>query len=148
MGVRRVDAVATAAVRDTANGAAFVAEIKRCCGLDVTVLSGNREARLSALGVLSGTPEATGLMGDLGGGSVELVALAKGKLGVHETLPLGPLRLADAGGIPLAAARRLVDEKLAGLVWPRAMRGTPFYAAAGAWRLLAPLHMGQHQNPL
>src|SRR3546814_11351884 len=46
MGVRRVDAVATAAVRDTANGAAFVAEIKRCCGLDVTVLSGNREARL------------------------------------------------------------------------------------------------------
>src|SRR3546814_2548519 len=63
MGVRRVDAVATAAVRDTANGAAFVAEIKRCCGLDVTVLSGNREARLSALGVLSGTPEATGQIG-------------------------------------------------------------------------------------
>src|SRR3546814_7231518 len=114
MGVRRVDAVATAAVRDTANGAAFVAEIKRCCGLDVTVLSGNREARLSALGVPSGTPEATGLMGDLGGGSVELVALAKGKLGVHETLPLGPLRLADRSAEHTSELQPLMRTSYAG----------------------------------
>ena len=65
-------------------------------GVPVTVLSGGEEARLSALGVVCGFPDADGLAGDLGGGSVELVALDRGALGAHATLPLGPLRLAAA----------------------------------------------------
>ena len=93
IGVRRVQTVATAAVREASNGADFVQRIQRECGLDVDVLSGCHEAELSALGVLSGIPKAQGIMGDLGGGSVELVKLSDGRLRQKTTLPLAPYAL-------------------------------------------------------
>ncbi|MGH6960413.1 MAG: Ppx/GppA family phosphatase, partial [Dongiaceae bacterium] len=83
MEVCQIDLLATAAVRDAKNCADFVAEAERRCGVAVRVISGEEEARLSALGVLSGIPGADGLMGDLGGGSVEIVALHKGEIGAH-----------------------------------------------------------------
>src|SRR5262249_58324125 len=93
MAVKRLDLLATAAVRDAKNGAEFVAEVERRCRVRVRMISGEEEARLSAQGVVSGIPEADGLMGDLGGGSLELGALERGKVGTHPTLPLGPGRL-------------------------------------------------------
>src|SRR5262249_25683004 len=47
-------AIATAACRDAENGRLFVAEAERICGTKIDVLSGKREAELSALGVVSG----------------------------------------------------------------------------------------------
>ena len=96
MGAGRVEFLGTAAVRDADNGREFVAEVNRRCGVRVRVLSGEEEAKLSAQGVLSGIPEADGLMGDLGGGSVEIVALKRGRLGRHATLPLGPVQIGRA----------------------------------------------------
>src|SRR3546814_13969115 len=75
MDVRSLQAVATAAVRDASNGAAFVAQIERDTGETVRILTGNEEATYSAYGVLSGIPVACGVMGDLGGGRLELVAV-------------------------------------------------------------------------
>ena len=75
MGVRRLDILATAAVRDARDGPEFAREAERRCKAPIRVLSGREEARLSAMGVLSGVPQAHGIMGDLGGGSLELVAL-------------------------------------------------------------------------
>jgi len=91
MGVERLDMLATAAVRDAVDGVAFTETVRKRWGQPVRILSGSEEARLSALGVVSGIGEADGLMGDLGGGSVELVGLDRGKLGPHVTLPLGTL---------------------------------------------------------
>src|SRR3954447_19052329 len=91
MNVRFVDILATAAVRDASDGAAFVAEIERRTGLAVHTITGEEEARLSAMGVLSGTPGADGLMGDLGGGSLELVGMDRGVIGPQVTMPLAPL---------------------------------------------------------
>src|SRR3546814_5136480 len=78
---------------DVANGREVVAEAERCWGQPVSVLTGAGEGQRSAWGVVAGIPEADGLMGDLGGGSLELVELDKGRRGRHVTLPLGPLRL-------------------------------------------------------
>ena len=64
--------VATAATREAEDGPEFVARIERRTGIAITVISGAEEARLSGLGVLSGSPGATGVMGDLGGGSFPL----------------------------------------------------------------------------
>ncbi|HXQ66336.1 MAG TPA: Ppx/GppA family phosphatase, partial [Alphaproteobacteria bacterium] len=61
MGVRRLDILATAAVRDASDGAEFVAEAERRCKTEIRVLAGREEARLSALGVLSGMPQADGI---------------------------------------------------------------------------------------
>jgi exopolyphosphatase / guanosine-5'-triphosphate,3'-diphosphate pyrophosphatase len=142
MGVRKTFAIATAAARDASNGARFVAQLRAATGLPVRVLSGSEEARLSALGVLAGMPEASGAMGDLGGGSLELVGLGKGKTQDYATLPLGPLRLRELADRGRLRQRDMIDEHLAGLRFlPRAAANGDFYAVGGAWRALAKLHM-------
>jgi exopolyphosphatase/guanosine-5'-triphosphate,3'-diphosphate pyrophosphatase len=148
MGVNRIDVVATAAVRDAANGSAFAAAVRDRCNFDVRILSGEEEARLSAQGVLSGIPEADGLMGDLGGGSVEVVRLGGGDTGAHVTLPLGPLRLADPAEGSMSKARKIIDKELAALPWLSEAKGKRFYPVGGAWRSLARVHMAQSGYPL
>ena len=66
-------AIATAACRDARNGRDFIAAAKRICGARIDVLSGRREAELSALGVISGIHQPDGIAGDLGGGCLELI---------------------------------------------------------------------------
>ena len=73
MKVGRVHAIATAAARDAKNGAEFIAEAEKICGCGIEILTGPREAKLSALGVISGVHRPDGLVGDLGGGSLELI---------------------------------------------------------------------------
>ncbi|HYD32602.1 MAG TPA: Ppx/GppA family phosphatase [Azospirillaceae bacterium] len=148
MHVARVDVLATAAVRDADDGPAFVAEVERRTGLTVRVISGEEEARLSAQGVLSGTPGADGLMGDLGGGSLELVGLERGVIGPQVTLPLGPFRLIDAAGGRQAAAVKIIDQHLEKLSWLAGHRGRAFFPVGGNWRALAKLHMEHVRHPL
>jgi exopolyphosphatase/guanosine-5'-triphosphate,3'-diphosphate pyrophosphatase len=148
MQVGRVDVLATAAVRDAADGPAFVAEITRQTGFKVDVLSGEEEARLAALGVLSGAPDAEGLAGDLGGGSLELVMLEKGRIGSQVTTPLGPLRLLEATDGKPGSAAKLVDQHLAKLDWLGKGKGKTFYPVGGAWRALAKMHLEQTNHPL
>jgi exopolyphosphatase/guanosine-5'-triphosphate,3'-diphosphate pyrophosphatase len=148
MNVAALDLLATAAVRDAENGREFVAEVERRCGYPVQVLGGDQEAQLSALGVVAGLPEADGAMGDLGGGSLELVELQKGSIGRSVTLPLGPLRLIDLCGDDRAAAAAEVARHLSQLAWLKELRGRSFYAVGGAWRTLARVQMEQNDYPL
>ncbi len=148
MRARRIDMLATAAVRDASNGRDFAAEVERRCGVAVCVLSGGQEARYSALGVLCGIPGADGIMGDLGGGSLELVRLVKGRVGRQVTLPLGPLRLGDKATSDRNSLRAEIDSELAGVDWLAEGKGLTFYPVGGAWRTLARIHMEQTGYPL
>ena len=148
MRAERIDLLATAAVRDANNGPEFVRKVEKAYGRRVRVLTGEEEACLSAMGVLMGMPQASGVMGDLGGGSLELVALERGKLGSHATLPLGPLRLAEAAGEDMGKAANLVDAALKPLTWLRDLKGETFHPVGGAWRTLARIHMEQTGYPL
>src|SRR5690606_13768548 len=65
MGARDLLAFATAAVRDAEDGAEFLQLVRQQCGLEIRLMSGGEEARLSALGVVSSIPEAEGVVGDL-----------------------------------------------------------------------------------
>src|SRR5690606_13671869 len=89
--------VATAAVRDASNGPALVARAA-ALGLAVRTLSGEEESATSALGLLSGIPGADGIVGDLGGGSLELARVRDGKLEWAVSLPLGVFRVAEIKG--------------------------------------------------
>lgn len=143
-----VDLLATAAVREAEDGGAFVAEAGRRCRARVRVVSGKEEARLSAMGVLSGIPEADGIMGDLGGGSLELVGIGKGGLKQQVMLPLGPLRQdAEAVARPRLALAA-IDRELARADWLAEGAGRTFYPVGGAWRTLAHIHMQQVGYPL
>jgi exopolyphosphatase/guanosine-5'-triphosphate,3'-diphosphate pyrophosphatase len=148
MEVSRLTLLGTAAVRDAANGTEFTAEVRRRCGVPIQVVAGEEEARLSALGVLSGIPAADGLMGDLGGGSLELVGLEAGRIGAHVTLPIGPLRLMDIAAGDVERVRPLIDEALASIPWLAPLGERCFFPVGGAWRTLARIHMGQTHYPL
>lgn len=148
MDLRRVRVVGTAALRDAEDGPGFVAEARKRTGLAIDVVSGAEEARLSALGVVSGIPEADGMMGDLGGGSLEIVRIDRGRLREYETLPFGPLRLREAAEKGRGKIRELVDQHLDAIGWLPKTAGRRFYAVGGAWRAIARLHMAHAGYPL
>lgn len=148
MEVDEIRAVATAAMRDAQNGKAFAEEIRKTCGLPVEIISGKDEARLSGLGVLCGMPEADGIVGDLGGGSLELVRVGEGRIFETITLPMGPLLLLDEFRRAPETARASIQQALAPLEWLKQGRGRDFYAVGGAWRSLARVHMLRSKYPL
>lgn len=148
MGVGRIEMIATAAVRDASDGQAFRQTVEQHCSHPVRILSGQEEAGFSALGVIAGNPGADGIMGDLGGGSLELVEVKDGRVGRWTTLALGPLRLMERCGEDRQKARRLIDKTLAEVDWLESGRGRIFYPVGGTWRSLARLHIEQHRHPL
>ena len=81
--------IATSAVREADDGKRFSKKIERSFGHKVNILTGSVEAELCAKGVLGANPEADGLLGDMGGGSLELVSLKQGCAGKTTTLPFG-----------------------------------------------------------
>ncbi|HVX99904.1 MAG TPA: exopolyphosphatase [Pseudorhodoplanes sp.] len=146
--VKRVLGLATAACRDARNGKEFIAEAERICRTRIDVLSGRREAHLAALGVVSGIYKPDGIVGDLGGGSLELTDVYGGHVGAGITLPLGGLALQDASGKSIKKATKIVERALAQAPALSAGKGRHFYAVGGAWRALASLHMAQTGYPL
>jgi exopolyphosphatase/guanosine-5'-triphosphate,3'-diphosphate pyrophosphatase len=136
---------ATAAVREAADGRNFVERVRFETGFELNVLNGEQEARFAALGVLAGAPDAQGVVGDLGGFSLELVRLDAHRPGVGVTLPLGPFALGLGRPFDAQAVRKDVARKLEGAF---AFRTACFHAVGGAWRSLALVHMRLADYPL
>ena len=146
-GASRMDVLATAAVRDAEDGAEFVNDVEKRLSIRVRVLPGSEEGRLSGLGVLAGIPDASGVAGDLGGGSIELAVVGNGRVGQVTTLPLGPLRLAEETSDD-KEIKEIVDRHLERVTWLERDAEARFYAVGGAWRAIARIHMEQHDYPL
>ncbi len=148
LGVEDLSVLATAAARDARNGPAFLDAAAAALGAEIELIGGLREAELSALGVSSGFHAADGVVGDMGGGSLELVDLRGARIGRGVSLPLGGLALLDASrGSPKRAARIARDALLKAQPI-RALEGRTFYAVGGTWRALAKLHMRARTYPL
>jgi len=147
MMVDQLICVATAAVRDAVNGAELI-ERAADIGLDVQLLSGQEEGATSAYGLLSGMPDADGIMGDLGGGSLELVRLRGGKIEYSASLPLGVLRVAEVR----KKGKQALAQRFAALLREHGLgdieKGLPFYMIGGSWRALARLDMSLTRYPL
>jgi exopolyphosphatase/guanosine-5'-triphosphate,3'-diphosphate pyrophosphatase len=148
MGVLDIEVIATAAARDAENGPAFIAAAREAIGRDISLLSGKREAELSALGVVSSVHEPDGVVGDLGGGSLELIDVKGEHLGKGVTLPLGGLALMDASRHSQREATKIARRAIADARPLEQLRGRVFYAVGGTWRSLAKLHMRQRNYPL
>jgi exopolyphosphatase / guanosine-5'-triphosphate,3'-diphosphate pyrophosphatase len=148
IGVKQVFAVATAAAREASNGPQFIDMAEEAVGVGISILTGKEEARYAALGVIAGIPEADGVAGDLGGGSLELIDVKDGKLRDGITLPIGPLRLIDMAGGSMKRAKDIVDDYFDKAKILDTVKGRSFYAVGGTWRNLARLHMAQANYPL
>lgn len=142
----RVFAAATAAVREAIDGPAFSARVEAETGLRLRVLTGAQEARYAALGVLAGAPSSAGLVGDLGGASLELTPLARGEPEAGVTLPLGPFSFTESGRSDAGRIRSALAKHLRPL--GSSYRTETLNAVGGAWRNLALLHMRLSHYPL
>ena len=136
--LRHYTAVATAAVRSAENGPEFISLASKALGRRVVVLSGEDEARLSAVGVEASFHAPLGMIGDLGGSSLEFKQIG-GKAADGESLMLGPLSLVE-GDIDLKALRRTIRAELKTSDVLAKSTGR-FYAVGGAWRTVAKLNM-------
>jgi len=106
LGVERTAAIATSAVRDASNGAAFVAELRERFALAARVLDGEEEARLTYGGATAERPPtAPTLVIDIGGGSTEMIVGTGGEVAFHASLQAGVVRHSERhiGGDPPTA---------------------------------------------
>ena len=149
LGVEDVRVLATAAARDASNGPAFLVEAEKVIGKPIELLSGEREARLSGLGVISSFYKPDGIVGDLGGGSLELVDVRGMETGEGITMPLGGLALQDLSGGSIKKAQKIAAELLKKASKQlQLLKGRRFYAVGGTWRAVAKLHQVLNDHPL
>lgn len=121
----RIEAAATSAIREAPNGGAFVERARRETGLPIRVLSQEDEARASYVAAVNSTTLRDGVVLDLGGGSLELVAVHDRRPGAIASWPLGAVRATERflpGRDPVKAGRRAklrahAREELAGAPW-------------------------------
>ena len=137
---------ATAAVRDAQDGLDFISRVRGETGFKLRVLTGEDEARYAALGVAAGAPNATGVVGDLGGSSLELTRLDAGAPGRGVTLPLGPFALQS----PKTSSVEALSLAVGAVIAPVAseFQTEVLHAVGGAWRNLALVHMSVTSYPL
>ena len=147
MGIETLTVVATAATREAADGPEFQAEVLAKTGLKLWVIDGGEEARLSAQGVLLGWPEATGIVCDIGGNSMELARIGGGKVGKRVSTPLGPFRLQQVSADPAKRAVH-IGKILQGAQAELKSEGERIYLVGGSWRVIARLDMDRRAYPL
>lgn len=140
--------LATAAAREAENGPSFINDAETILGCRIRVLTGEQEARFSALGIIAGYFEPDGIVGDLGGGSLELADIKGNRHSGGQTLPLGGLRLAEMSGDSISKARDIVRQSLRKSTVLAGGAGRTFYAVGGTWRNIAKLHMDIVGYPL
>jgi len=148
IGAATIHVIATAAVREARNGADFVAAAEAILDQPIRVLTGVEEAEYSAYGVIAGIHDPDGIVGDLGGGSLEVVDVKGHEISAGETLPLGGLRLRDMAGSSMKKAEKIVADSVDASEALAGCEGRTFYAIGGTFRALARLHMAQTGYPM
>lgn len=148
MGITNVRTVATAAVREAKNGPDFIARVFDECDLVIEVMDGEAEARAAAMGLVSGIPDADGVVGDLGGGSLELIRVKNGEMGNRISLPIGALRMDAVRKRDKRALGPFIAKALDKVKWADEGWGKPFYMVGGSWRALAQIHIWMTDHPL
>ncbi len=155
--IKEVKIFATSAVRDAIDGKEFVEKIERDHGLKVQILSGEQEAQFAALGVISAMDVVNGVVGDFGGGSLELVnvdyKLSRGKdfaeaIGSKNSFPIGALRLKSISGNNPEKCKEIIDKNLKQFDLNKKLSGKNFYAVGGGFRSLAKYHIIRTDYPL
>ncbi len=148
----KIIAVATAAVREASNPDRLLGPIRREHGIEVRVLSAAEEARLGAMAALEDLPKFDGVVADLGGGSLQLTAVRRGRMLATASAPLGVVRM-TRGFLrkdppeprELRALRSEIRDRLR-VVLPPTRRGDEMVGLGGTIRALARIHLAEHRK--
>jgi exopolyphosphatase / guanosine-5'-triphosphate,3'-diphosphate pyrophosphatase len=154
-GARRTLAVATAAIRDASNREQVVERIEAATGLTLRVLTGDDEARFAFLGAIHGLPVDSGMLMDVGGGSLELAYFVDRRPLRWWTLPLGALLATDSflSSDPprpseIAELRDYVVRSLHNAGVPELNDGFGMVGTGGTVRNLAKVHLRTVAHPI
>ena len=139
MQVKTIYPVATAAVRRAVNATDFTAPAEAILGQPIVVLSQTEEAQFVARGITLNIPGASGLIADLGGGSLEVVKLHQGVIENSISFDFGHLSEVDATKI---------DAALASAPWIAATEAKRLYGVGGSFRALGSAYIDQVHYPL
>ena len=148
-GATKVEAVATSAVRDAANGRQFLDAVRRQTGLRARLLHGEEEAHLAFRSALAHFDLARGraVVMDIGGGSLELAMSADGLLDRLVSMPFGAIRMTEQflGPTPrrkqLRKLRAHVREHVREVLPLRDWRGAQLIASGGTFTNLAGIYL-------
>ena len=137
---------ATSAVREAKDGKNFAKYIEDSHGVKVSILTAEEEARFSASGVTSAVMDAVGVVGDLGGGSLELAEISQGEVMSTCSFPIGSLRFQKHSN------HQSLSDLLHGFFdqsdLVKKLRGANFYAVGGGFRVLAKAHIEYVSYPI
>lgn len=148
MKVDRIDVLATEATRRAANGGDLIDAIRKKTGLETRILSGEEEAHYTAHGVISGFFQPKGMIGDIGGGSLEVAEVVVDHVGERMTsMPLGALPVTAKLQEGYSSAKEWIDSILAENL-PPMLTDPIFYAIGGGWRALARIHIAMNDHPV
>jgi len=112
------------------------------------VLAGEEEAYYTALGVISGFYQPKGIVGDIGGGSLEIAEILGDRVGERRTsVPLGALPVRKMLNDGMNSARKTVDRILEASQ-PTSLAEPVFYAVGGGWRALARVYIAMNDIPV
>ena len=141
-GVRRLAAVATAAVREARNGSEFV-ERARALDIPLRIISPETEAALSYRSAAHHFPGGQRqLVADIGGGSLELIGATNGRVRLSQSLPLGAVRLTELG-IPLDQLRGNIRRGLSGPIQLPEWASSTVIGSGGTFATLASMALAR-----
>ena len=143
---------ATAALRSASDAPAFIEQVKQETGFEIDPVSGQEEARLTAMGLIAAQPSAEGLAADLGGASLELVRVHNGQAEEGLSLPLGPFEVIGKNLSEFTDyGKKQMAEKVLGHLNEanlESFAGQTLHLIGGAWRNLAAIHQEKINYPL
>lgn len=143
--------IATSACREASNASEFVHSVEKILKAKVNIISGEREAKLSALGVSMEIPRASGLVADIGGGSLELSILENKAVSECTSFKLGYHSMYDLERKNNYSEKQMetyIDKTLSSAKFLSNQEITNLYLVGGRWKRLARLHMELNSYPL
>jgi exopolyphosphatase/guanosine-5'-triphosphate,3'-diphosphate pyrophosphatase len=146
LGVQRLAAVATAAVREADNGAEFVERARRL-GIPLRIISPDTEAALSYRSAAYHFPGGgRRLVADIGGGSLELSGATNGRVSLTLSLPLGAVRLTELG-LSLERLRDHISRGLSGTIHLAEWADSTLIGSGGTFASLAAMVLARRNSP-
>jgi exopolyphosphatase/guanosine-5'-triphosphate,3'-diphosphate pyrophosphatase len=153
--VSKIIAFATSAVREAANGPLFVGQVRDEIGVELQVLTGEREAYYDTLGALNEVSIQKGVVLDIGGGSIQLSEVRKRRFHQGIALTLGALALTErfVTHDPVtkgeyAALQEEIECQLDTIKWLKKQAGEPLIGLGGTIRNLAQIQAENDDYPL
>jgi len=145
--VRKTLCVATSAVRDASNKKEFLARVKKESGLNIKVISGEREAYLGGIACANLLPPRDSMTLDIGGGSTECACIENSKVILSDSLDLGTVRLKELffDHDDIDGAKKYIDKALEAL---KVDQKEHIVGVGGTFRALALILLKNSEHPL